>query len=107
MVLRTDLESAIANEDDLPAVDDVYDESEEIPLSATFDDAFVIEHTEFESFDDLVEASPSDASSADELGEVEPGSWDEFVAETTDFADEEQLVMAARDNWVAKKLGLA
>ena len=106
-MLETDLEAVSAQRDDLPDADEVHDESEAIPITDVFDAEFVRERTEFESFDEMVAASPSDADSADDLGKVPHGAWDEFVAETTDFGDEEELVMAARDHWVAKKLDLA
>ncbi|WP_280536942.1 hypothetical protein [Halopenitus sp. POP-27] len=106
MVTGANLENAAESRTDLPDADEVYDREESIPLSALFDDAFVTEHTDFETFDDLVAASPSEATSGADLGEVSSGTWDAFVAEHTDFADEEAFVMAARDNWVAKKLDL-
>ncbi|AHG01470.1 hypothetical protein HALLA_03515 (plasmid) [Halostagnicola larsenii XH-48] len=107
MVLEIDLEDAAEKHDDLPAVDDVYDVDEEIPLAELFDDAFVDARTDFDTFDELVAASPSDADSADALETVGHGEWDEFVAERTAFDDGHELVMAARDHWVGKRLGLA
>lgn len=101
-----DIEAVAEQCDDLPDVDDVYDH-EDIPVSELFDTSFVRTHTEFESFDDLVAASPSDAGSATDLETVPHGAWDGFVAATTDFEDEKALVMAARDQWIAKKLDLA
>ncbi|MFC6769615.1 hypothetical protein [Natrinema soli] len=106
MALTTDIEAAAEQRDDLPTAADVHDSDEEISLTELFDAAFVQAHSEFESFDELVAASPSDAASADELETVRHGEWDEFVAETTDLADEKALVMAARDHWVAEKLDL-
>lgn len=107
MVLQADLEEVAEQADELPAPEDVYDTDEEIAVSELFDDAFVQEHTEFDSFDEMVQASPSDGDSADELETVPGGAWDEFVAETTAFDDETAFVFAARDNWVGKKLNLA
>lgn len=106
MAHTTDIEAAAEQRDDLSTAADVHDSDEEIPITELFDAAFVQAHSEFESFDELVAASPSDASSADELETVRHGEWDEFVAETTDFAGEKALVMAARDHWVAEKLDL-
>lgn len=106
MVLETDLESAVESADDVPDASEVHDLDEEIPIDAVFDEAFMDEYTEFDTFDEMVAASPSAASSADELGQVPTGEWSEFVAETTTFDDDEELVVAARDHWVAKKLGL-
>lgn len=106
MVLERDIEEVAAEQDDLPTVDSVYDEDEEISIEDVFDDAFVRERTEFETFDELVAASPSEAGSAVELETVPHGEWDEFVAENTAFDNEESFVLAARDHWVAKRLEL-
>ena len=106
MVAHTDLETAVAAAEDVPAASDVHDPDEPIPITEIFDDEFVAAHTDFGSFDEMVAASPSDASSADELGRIPDGEWDEFVAESTEFGDEEEFVFAGRDHWVAKKLGL-
>lgn len=107
MESEIDIEAVAEQRDELLNVDDMYDHDEEIPITGLFAAAFVHTHTDFESFDDLVAASPSDAACATELGTVPHGAWDEFVAETTGFEDEQALVMAARDQWVAKKLDLA
>ncbi|WP_408960215.1 hypothetical protein [Natrinema sp. 74] len=107
MVLERDLEEVAAKQDDLPDVGDVYDEDEEIAIADVFDREFVTERTDFESFDELVAKSPSEAGSGVELETIPHGEWDEFVAEQTDFDTEEAFVLAARDHWVAKQLDLA
>ncbi len=107
MVLEIDLEDAAQKREDLPAAEEVYDQDEAISLAEIFDDAFVQARTEFDSVDELVAASPSDAENGDELEKVGHGEWGEFVAETTEFEDGEELVMEARDHWVAKQLDLA
>ncbi|MFC4246077.1 hypothetical protein ACFOZ7_03570 [Natribaculum luteum] len=106
MALEMDIRAAAEQRDDLPDAENVHDCDDEIPITDLFDTAFVQANTEFESFDDLVAASPSDADSAAKLETVSHGEWDEFVAETTDFEDEKELVMAARDHWIAEKLDL-
>ncbi|WP_049987484.1 hypothetical protein [Halobellus rufus] len=100
------LEEAAEAASDLPDPRDVVDKDEEIPLVEVFDEAFMRENTDFDTFDEMVAASPSDATSADELEKIPRGEWDDFVAETTVFADEEEFVFAGRDHWVGKKLGL-
>ncbi|SFS12668.1 hypothetical protein SAMN05216559_4101 [Halomicrobium zhouii] len=106
MVLQTDLETAVEAADDVPPASDVYEAAADISVTDVFDDEFVAAHTPFDTFDELVAASPADATSADELDTVPDGAWDEFVAERTDFEDEEAMVFAARDHWVAKRLGV-
>ncbi|MBB6646218.1 hypothetical protein [Halobellus ruber] len=106
MVNDSDLRRAAETAEDLPDPHSIVGRDEEIPLGEIFDDAFIGEHTDFDTFDEMVAASPSDAADADELGKVGDDEWDAFVAETTVFEDEEEFVFAARDHWVAAQLGL-
>jgi len=106
MVDEAELRRAAETAEDLPDPHDVVGRTEEVPLREIFSEAFVREHTDFDTFDEMVAASPSDADTADELGRVGDGEWDAFVAETTAFDDEEAFVFAARDHWVAVRLGL-
>ena len=106
MMRETDLESAVASADRVPDASDVHDLGTEIPIEDVFNKTFMAEYTEFDTFDEMVAASPSEASSADELGQIPSGAWDEFVAERTAFDDDEGMVMVARDHWVAERLGL-
>ncbi len=106
MVRQIDLETAVETAEDVPTASAVHDPNDDIPITDVFDDEFVAAHTDFESFDELVAASPSDATTAAELETVLDGAWAAFVAEHTDFGDEKAMVFAARDHWVAKKLGI-
>lgn len=106
MVRASDLAEAAAQADDLPNPRDIVGEHEEIPVTDIFDETFMQANTDFETFDEMVAASPSEADSAADLELVPDGSWDDFVAETTVFADEEEMVFAARDHWVETQLGL-
>ena len=106
MAQQFDLEVAAEEAEDLPDPREIVSKDEEIPIEDLFDEDFMQENTDFETFDEMVAASPSDATSADDLELVPDGEWDEFVAETTVFDDEEEMVFAVRDHWVAEKLGL-
>lgn len=106
MVLETDLERAAKAVDDLPTADEVMEGRDEVPITELFTEEFMAEYTDFDTFEGMVAASPSDATSVDELSLVSDRTWDEFVAETTVFADEEEMVLAVRDRWVAEQLGL-
>jgi len=106
MVRERDLTEAAAQADDLPDPRNIVGKHEEIPIRDLFNPSFIQKYTDFESFDEMVAVSPSDADSADELDLVPDGTWDEFVAETTTFEDEAEMVFAVRDEWVAAQLGL-
>jgi len=103
---QSSLVEATAESNDLPNPRDIVGKHEEIPITEIFDETFMQENTEFEGFDEMVAASPSDADSAEELELVPDGTWDDFVADTTVFSDEEEMVFAARDHWVETQLGL-
>ncbi|MFC7203286.1 hypothetical protein ACFQJC_07145 [Haloferax namakaokahaiae] len=106
MVFELDLEAKADATDDVPSAADVLDGRGEITIDELFSSSFVTQYTDFESFDEMLAASPSDASSADELSLIPDGTWDEFVAEHTVFDDEEAMVLAVRDHWVAEQLDL-
>jgi hypothetical protein len=106
MANDADLRRAAETAEDLPDPYSIVGRDEEVPLREIFTEAFVRENTDFDTFDEMVAASPSGAADADELGTVGNGEWDAFVAETTVFDDEEEFVFAARDHWVAARLGL-
>ena len=106
MARDPELAERAAAADDLPDPRDIVAKDEEIPVRELFDEAFMGAHTTFETFDEMVAASPSDATSADDLTLIPDGSWDDFVDETTEFEDEEEMVFAAIDNWVEARLGL-
>ncbi|SDN30679.1 hypothetical protein SAMN04487949_0006 [Halogranum gelatinilyticum] len=106
MAPAIDVEAAAEAAEDLPTAEEVLAGRDEISITELFSEAFMAEYTDFDTFDEMVAASPSDASSAADLSLVPDGTWDEFVAETTVFADEEEMVLAVRDHWVAEQLGL-
>ncbi|RLM53672.1 hypothetical protein DVK02_12540 [Halobellus sp. Atlit-31R] len=106
MAQQFDLEEAAEQAEDLPDPREIVAKDEEIPIRELFDEEFVRENTDFDNFDEMVAASPSDATSADDLELVPDGEWDEFVAEHTVFDDEEEMVFAVRDHWVAAALDL-
>ncbi len=106
MARDAELRRAAETAEELPDPRSVVGRDEEIPLGEIFNETFMREHTDFESFDEMVAASPSEATSANDLGKIGDGEWDAFVAETTIFEDEEAFVFAARDHWVEVQLGL-
>lgn len=106
MTKDSELRRAAETAEELPDPRSVVGRDEEIPLGEIFNETFMREHTDFEAFDEMVAASPANATSAADLGKIGDGKWDAFVAETTVFEDEEAFVFAARDNWVETQLGL-
>jgi hypothetical protein len=106
MVLTDDLAERPESADELRERAATSPRSEDVEVTDVFDDAFVAANTDFETFDEMVAASPSPAETAAELELIRDGTWDEFVAERTVFDDEEELVLEARDHWVAVQLDI-
>ncbi|WP_435064377.1 hypothetical protein [Halobaculum sp. EA56] len=106
MVLEDDLSERPESPEELRERAAAAPRSEDIDVTDVFDDGFVAANTDFETFDAMVAASPSPADSAADLELIPDGAWDEFVAEHTVFEDEEELVVEARDHWVAVQLDI-
>jgi hypothetical protein len=67
-------------------------------------DAFMDEHTAFDSAEAMVEAGPFAAD--DRLPAVGSAEQDEFVAEHSEFRDLDHLTDVAVERWVDEELGL-
>lgn len=106
MVLEDDLSKRSESADELRSRAADAPRSDEIDVTDVISDAFVAANTSFDTFDELVAASPADAETAAELGAVPRGSWDAFIAEHTVFADETEFVIEARDHWVGEQLNI-
>ena len=106
MALEDDFEKRVDSIDALREKVDTAPRSEDIEISDFFGDRFIQKSTDFNSFNEMVHASPSEADSAANLDFVSVGTWDEFVQEHTIFTDEEEFIVEARDQWVADQLDL-
>lgn len=77
----------------------------DVPLTQLFPDAFMTEHTSFESIEAMFAASPLAETPADELRDAlrEP-EWDAFVADHTRFATWHEMLVTAGREEMARRL---
>lgn len=74
-----------------------------VPLTELFTDSFTQSHSNFNSFDEFAISSGFDFSDIESIPENE---LDTFISENTNFNSWKDMLSAATEKWVAKKLGL-
>lgn len=81
------------------------DGENKIPFDELFDESFMRSHTEFESFDELIDESPWEVESEDDFIAIPEDEFDEYVAEHSEFDDWEEMKGVAAQKWMSSRLG--
>lgn len=77
----------------------------EVPLTQLFSEAFMAEHTMFESLEAMVAASPLAKTPAEDLPEaLGSPAWDAFVAERTRFPTWKKMLRTAERTELHRRL---
>jgi len=71
-----------------------------------FTSAFMERYTDVESFEAFLAESEWDVSSKADFADVSESEFDEYVAERTRFADWEEMMGRASEEWMARQMGL-
>jgi hypothetical protein len=82
------------------------DGENEVALTELFDPPFMREHTEFTSFDELLEASPWEVETQDDFKTIPEQELDLFIREHTAFTSYKEMHQVAGNQWVRKELNL-
>jgi len=80
-------------------------EREGIPFAELLPIDFLRKHTEFESLQDMLRASGFVVESREDFEKIPDDEWDNFVRSHTRFSSWEEMVGAAWEEWVGRKLG--
>lgn len=78
----------------------------QIPFNELFTDAFMRRHTQFASFDALLQQSGFKVETTEDFARIPDDQWDQFIAAHTSFASWQAMQKAAVEEWTAKQLGL-
>ena len=70
-----------------------------------FSDEFMIEHTNFSTIDEFLLSSPEKISNAEEFEKADESILDVFVSEQTKFDTWKEMMSAAAQILIMKKLG--
>lgn len=75
-----------------------------IPLAELLATDFLRKHTDFESLEDMFQASGFVVKSGQDFEKIPASEWDNFVRSHTRFSSWEELLRAASEEWVSRKL---
>lgn len=95
-------------EDSLGALADRAEELDgdnEVTLGELLSPSFMQRYTDFESLEEFFEASPWTVETEDDLEEIPDDKFNEYVDQHTEFSDDEEMLAAAGEYWVARQLG--
>ena len=77
-----------------------------VPLAELFSDEFVLRHTDFPTFAELLAASGFRVESQDDFRAIPETEWNEFVRLRSRFTSWEEMLSAASHEWISRKMGL-
>lgn len=77
----------------------------EYSFKEVFSDKFMIEHTNFSTIDEFLLSSPEKISNAEEFEKADESILDIFVSEQTKFNTWKEMMSAAAQILIMKKLG--
>ncbi len=77
----------------------------EYSFTEVFSDGFMIEHTNFSTIDEFLLSSPEKISNAEEFEKADESILDVFVSEQTKFDTWKEMMSAAAQILIMKKLG--
>ena len=76
-----------------------------IRISELFPASFMIEHTNFGTIQEMLDASGFPASTTEEFAAIPDDEWDVFVSSRTKFPSWQAMLEAGTAHWVSSKLG--
>lgn len=76
-----------------------------IPANETFTSQFLSKHSNFTSFDDLLEKSPFIIKNQEDFKNIPDAEWEKFITDNTDFESWKDMKVEAAKEWTVKKLG--
>jgi len=80
------------------------DGTNRVSFAELFDRNFMVAHTNFSSFEDLLEAGGYDANSEEDFLAIPDDEFDEHIRSVTKFSSWEEMQQQAAANWMKKKL---
>lgn len=79
--------------------------SGKVSFEQLFTTNFIRRHTDFGSMAELIDASGFSVESQEDFENIPDAEWDVFISERTRFENWEDMLQAAVDEYIEKKLG--
>ena len=76
-----------------------------VPFSELFPPQFIRKHTDFDSFESMLDASGFKVRAQEEFEEIPDGEWDAFIKSHSRFADWKDMLNAAGQEYIVRKMG--
>lgn len=81
------------------------EKGESVPLLVLFSPEFMIDYTQFSSFEEFLSAGGFEVNSQEDFESIPDEVMDAHVANTTEFDSWEEMFSKAGEQYIAKKLG--
>ena len=78
-----------------------------VPLFEFLPPAFMAEHTDFATIDEMFEASGFTVETPEDFAAIPDAEWDAFIARRTRFSDWRTMQEKAAADWISREIGLA
>ena len=75
-----------------------------VTMDKVINDGFVSSCSKYNSFDELLTASPFDANSPEEFKAIPDKEWDTYISENTSFSTWEEMQIKAMELYVHNQL---
>lgn len=73
-----------------------------LQLDEILDPNFMLEHTGFESIDEMVQAGLWEVETADDFRAIPEREWSDYVREVSDFSSWKDMLESAANEWLEK-----
>lgn len=77
-----------------------------VSFEELFPEVFMRANTDFESIDQMIESSGFKIETTEEFEAIPDDEWDTFIGEHTRFADWDEMMGSAVEDWAVGKLDL-
>jgi hypothetical protein len=81
------------------------DGESQVPVTELFPDEFMLLHTDFPSFDAMLEASGFNVQSSEDFAAIPDDAWDAHVRAHTQFSSWDEMQSTAAQEWASRRLG--
>lgn len=78
-----------------------------VPLNDLFPPAFMGEYTDYQSLEELFEASGFTVETPEDFAAIPDAEWDAVIVRVTRFSDWQAMQEKGAAEWIAKGIGLA
>jgi len=82
------------------------DGSHGVSLNELLNPEFMLKHTHFSSFQDMLDHSGYSVKTPEDLKAIPDAPWDAFISANSTFASWHEMREAAKTEWAKKQLGL-